>query len=554
MRKLTAWVALAASALTITGCSDGSAQHGGGSGTGNQDSKSPTSAASSAAPTPRWAAVKGPPRTIPAVRGFKAADGTGWRVSKNARVVVPAGADSPVADEARRLAADLGGLKLSWKDDARPGDVELTLSGKGKAAGENNAAPASTADESYTITARDTRLTLTAPTDTGIFNATRTVVQSVRAAGGVPEGTLQDRPDRAQRGLLVDTARKHFSADWLEKRIREMADLKLNQLQLHFSDDQAFRIESSSHPEIVSKDHLTKAQVRHLVKLARELHITVIPEIDSPGHLGAVIDKHPSLQLRSAAGTAQRGAIDISQPKAAQIVDDLLREYAKLFAEEGVPGPRWHLGGDEYRALTVKSPGATYPQLARAATKKYGARATVQDLTTGWLNDREKTLRKAGVQHVEAWNDGFHDSKVVTPDKDRTVAYWTGKEIGAREPLTYLKEGRTVVNLNDEYLYYVLGQPNDFTYPTGERIYKEWTPAVLRGSRPVPASLAGPDRIPGARFGVWCDLAQSQTTEQVARGIRLPLAALSQKVWDPRKPQLSWTDFKSRAATVAPAR
>ncbi|MFI8997223.1 glycoside hydrolase family 20 protein [Streptomyces sp. NPDC053542] len=553
MRKLTAWVALAASALTITGCSEGSAQHGG-SGTGNQDSKSPTSAASSAAPTPRWAAVKGPPRTIPAVRGFKAADGTGWRVSKNARVVVPAGQDSPLADEARRLAADLGGLKLSWKDDARPGDVELTLSGKGKAAEENNAAPASTADEAYTLTARDTRLALSAPTDTGIFNATRTVVQSVRASGGVPEGTIQDRPDRAQRGLLVDTARKHFSADWLEKRVREMADLKLNQLQLHFSDDQAFRIESSSHPEIVSTDHLTKAQVRHLVKLARELHITVIPEIDSPGHLGAVIDKHPELQLRSAAGTSQRGAIDISQPKAARIVDDLLREYAELFAEEGVPGPRWHLGGDEYRALTVKSPGATYPQLARAATKKYGANATVQDLTTGWLNDREKTLRKAGVRHVEAWNDGFHDSKVVTPDKDRTVAYWTGKEIGANDPAGFLKEGRKVVNINDEYLYYVLGQPNDFTYPTGERIYKEWTPAVLRGTKPVPASLAGPDRVPGARFGVWCDLAQSQTTDQVARGIRLPLAALSQKVWDPRKPSLSWKDFTSRAATVAPAR
>ncbi|WP_052863797.1 beta-N-acetylhexosaminidase [Streptomyces niger] len=554
MRKLTAWVALAASALTITGCSGGSGQHGSGSGNESQDSKSPTSAASSAAPTPRWAAVKGAPRTVPAVRSFKAADGTGWRVSKNARVVVPAGRDSPLADEARRLAADLGGLKLSWQDDARPGDVELKITGEGEAAKANNAAPTSTADEAYTITARDTRLTLTAPTDTGIFNATRTVLQSVRAAHGVPEGTIEDRPDRAQRGLLMDIARKHYTADWLEKRIRELADLKLNQLQLHFSDDQAFRIESSSHPEIVSPEHLTKAQVRHLVKLARELHITVIPELDSPGHLGAVIDKHPSLQLRSAAGTAPRGAVDISQPKAAQIVDDLMREYAKLFAEEGVPGPRWHLGGDEYSALTVKSPGTSYPQLARAATKKYGAKATVQDLTTGWLNDREKTLRDAGVKHVEAWNDGFHDSKVVTPAKDRTVAYWTGKEIGANEPAGFLKEGRTVVNLNDEFLYYVLGQPNDFTYPTGERIYKQWTPAVLRGTTPVTASLTGPDRVPGARFGVWGDLPQSQTTEQVARGIRLPLAALSQKVWDPRKPQLSWTDFKARAATVAPAR
>lgn len=547
MRKLTAWVAMAASTLTIAGCTGDSGK----SASGGGDSTAPSSASSSAAPTPSWAPVTGQPRTVPAVRSFKAADGRGWRVSKNARVVVPAGKDSTAADEARRLAADLGGLPVVWKDDVRPGDVELTLDKKG---GKNNAAPKSTADEAYTLTARDTRLTLSAPTDTGLFNATRTVVQSVRAGGGVPEGTVEDRPDRAQRGLLVDTARKHFGADWLEARIREMADLKLNQLQLHFSDDQGFRIESDSHPEIVSKDHLTKDQVRHLVALARELHITVIPEIDSPGHLGAVIDEHPSLQLRSAAGSAPRGAVDISQAESAKIVDDLLREYAGLFAEKGVPGPRWHLGGDEYTALTVDSPAASYPQLARAAREKYGAKATVEDLTTGWLNDREQTLRKAGVQHVEAWNDGFHSSGVIAPDRDRTVAYWTGKEIGAREPATYLEDGRTVVNLNDEYLYYVLGQPNDFTYPTGERIYKEWTPAVLRGTGPVPASLAGADRVPGARFGVWCDLAGSQTPEQVADGIRRPLAALSQKVWDPRKPSLSWTDFAARAAKAAPER
>jgi hexosaminidase len=131
----------------------------------------------------------------------------------------------------------------------------------------------------------------------------------------------------------------------------------------------------------------------------------------------------------------------------------------------------------------------------------------------------------------------------VAPDKGIEVEYWTGKEDGVRPPAQYLEEGRTVVNLNDEYLYYVLGEPNQFVYPTGERIYKEWTPAVLRGTQAVTSSPTGPDKVPGARFAIWCDIATAQTEAQVARGIRLPLFAIAQKLWDPRRPQLSWPAF-----------
>ncbi|MEN2421423.1 glycoside hydrolase family 20 protein [Streptomyces rimosus] len=532
---ITAGVTAALTALAVAGCSGGGTPQRGESG------RSP-----SAAPTPTWDPVQGPPRTVPAVQKFSAAEGRGWRPGKQARVVVPAGEKSPVADEAERFARELGGLRTVWgKQTVRPGDVELKLSDGDGAGRADNAPVYDTADEAYTLTARGTRLTLTAPTDAGIFNGTRTVLQSVRASGGVPEGTIEDRPDRAQRGFMLDIARKHFDARWIEDRIRDLAGLKLNQLQLHFSDDQAFRIESEKHPEIVSADHLTKDQVRHLVEVARGLHVTVIPEIDSPGHLGAVLKAHPDLQLRSADGRTERGAMDISQPGAAEIVDDLLREFAPLF-----PGKHWHLGGDEYRALADRAPAENYPQLARAAREKYGDGATIEDLATGWLNDRDKTVRAAGAQHVEAWNDGYFPDTDVEPDPHRTVAYWTGKEIGAREPAEYLRENRKVVNLNDEYLYYVLGEPNNMPYPTGERIYKQWTPGVLRGTEPVPESSSGPDRVLGARFAVWCDLAGEQTQQQVADGIRMPLRALAQKVWDRREPALSWEDFKKLANQV----
>ncbi|AJT64834.3 hypothetical protein T261_3164 [Streptomyces lydicus] len=530
-------------ALVLTGCSGGA------------DSRPPGSKGTQAAPapTPTWAAVTGKPRAIPAVRDFSPADGRGWRPSGGARIVVPAGKKSTIADEAQLMAQDLGGLTVVWgAKTVRPGDIEVKLTGKAGAERPDNAAARSTADESYTLTARGSRLTLTAPTDAGIFYGTRTVKQAVHAAGGLPEGTIKDRPDRPQRGMSLDNARKPFSADWIEDRIKEIGDLKLNQFQLHFSDDQGFRIQSDTHPEIVSADHLTKDQVRRLIKVARSRHISVVPEIDSPGHLGAVLEHYPDLVLRNAQGRPVKGAIDISNPKSAQLIDSLLREYAALFTNPKGADAYWHLGGDEYQALMSSDPEAAFPQLARAAREKYGSGATIEDLATGWLNDREKTVKAAGKNRIEAWNDGFFSDGKVTADKDRMVDYWTGKEIGKRDPAAFLREGRNVMNFNDEYLYYVLGEPNQFTYPTGERIYRSWTPRVLRGTSPVdaPAGQTGPDRIPGARFAIWCDLSHAQTAQQVAAGIRLPLAALAQKTWNPGTPTMSWQAFKALADQV----
>ncbi|ARH92844.1 beta-N-acetylhexosaminidase [Streptomyces sp. MOE7] len=503
--------------------------------------------------TPSWAPVTGTPQVIPAVRDFRRAEGRGWRPSKGARVVVPAGPKSNVADEAQLMAHDLGGLPVVYGGETvQPGDIEVKLSGKGGSTA-NNVPVEGSADQAYTLTASGTRLTLTAPTDTGIFYGTRTVKQAVRAAGGLPEGTIEDRPDRPQRGMSLDNARKPFTQGWIEDRLREIADLKLNQFQLHFSDDQGFRIQSDTHPEVVSADHLTKAQVRQIIQLAQSLHISVVPELDSPGHLGAVLAHHQDLLLHRASGSVVPGAIDISNPKAAPLVDSLLKEMSELFTNpKGAPA-YWHLGGDEYQALMSSSPSTTYPQLSRAARQKYGPNGTIEDLATGWLNDRQKTVEAKGKNRIEAWNDGFFSSPRASAAKNRMVDYWTGKEIGKRDPAEFLREGRNVLNFNDEFLYYVLGEPNQFTYPTGQRIYESWTPQVLRHTQPVavPASMTGPDRIPGARFAIWADRSQAQTQAQVAAGIRLPLAALAQKTWGSGKPALSWTDFTALANRVA---
>ncbi|MFI5472882.1 glycoside hydrolase family 20 protein [Streptomyces cacaoi] len=483
-------------------------------------------AAQAATPTPsRSYALSTTPRTIPAVSAHTPARGPGWKPQSTRRVVV---SDAGLADEGRLVAGELGLTYAGEKDDVRAGDLRLALND------DEGANP-----ESYTMTVRGGRVTISAPSDAGVFYGTRTLKQEVHAGGTAPEGVVRDQPAKPQRGFTLDIARKHFTAAWIEDRVRELGDLKYNQLGLHFSDDQAFRIESDTHPEIVSSQHLTKAEVKKIVDLAASRHITVVPEIDSPGHLGAVLAAHPELQLRNASGVATRGAIDISKDDSANLLDDLLDEYADVF-----PGGYWHLGGDEYQALTVSSPAASYPQLAAAATARYGSGAGVADLTTGWLNDRADTVR-AHDRTMRVWNDGFFRGTSVKPASDLVVAYWTGKEIGARPPVEYLSAGRKMLNYNDEYLYYVLGEPNDFAYPTGQRIYEQWTPRVLRGTTPVAAKYDA--QILGGSFSVWCDLANSQTQDQVAAGIRMPLRATSQKLWDAGTPPLTWTQFTALA-------
>ncbi|MFD5801571.1 beta-N-acetylhexosaminidase [Streptomyces sp. NPDC127020] len=497
-----------------------------GDGDGGRGGQAARSTAEAAAPSPsRSYPLSEEPRTIPAVREHTAARGPGWQPEKEHRVVV---ADAALADEGRQIAGDLGLTYAGEKDDERAGDVLLDVKA------DKGANP-----ESYTMTVRDGRVTVSGPAEAGVYYGTRTLKQAVDGGGTAPEGVVEDEPAKPKRGFSLDIARKHYDADWIKDRIRELGDLKFNELGLHFSDDQAFRIESDSHPEIVSDDHLTKAEMTEIIDLASSRHITVVPEIDSPGHLGAVIAAHPDLQLRNAQGTPTRGAIDISKPESAEIVDDLLNEYADLF-----PGSQFHLGADEYQALVVPDPEASYPDLAAAARKAYGSGGTVADLTTQWLNDRAKTVQ-AHDRVPRAWNDGFFKDTSVEPSKDIKVAYWTGKEIGARPPTEYLAEGRQVLNYNDEFLYYVLGEPQTFVYPTGERIYEQWTPRVIRGTTAVDAKYD--DQILGGSFAVWGDIPSAQTQAQVAEGIRLPLAATVQKLWDPGQPELSWADFSSLA-------
>ncbi|MBA3261960.1 MAG: family 20 glycosylhydrolase [Thermoleophilaceae bacterium] len=127
-------------------------------------------------------------------------------------------------------------------DVPRPGDIELGLGSRDPALGR----------EGYRLDI-GAALRVEARTTAGVFYGSRTVLQLLRQGRAIPAGWGRDRPRYPERGLMIDNGRRYFSPAWIKREIRQLAYLKLNQLHLHFSDNEGFRIESESHPEAVSR-------------------------------------------------------------------------------------------------------------------------------------------------------------------------------------------------------------------------------------------------------------------------------------------------------------
>src|SRR5687768_13454024 len=214
-------------------------------------------AALAVASTPAAAAKNPRPETVPAVRAWSGVSGA-FRLRDDARVV----ARKPLRREAKLLARD---LKVGTGRTPRRGDIVLKTGRRG-------------GEEGYVLRIRR-RAVIRARTAAGVFYGGRTLVQLLED-GRAPKGTARDRPRYSERGLMIDNGRQFFTREWLTERIKELASLKLNLLHLHFSDNQGFRIESETHPEIVSDPHLTKTDVRKLVRVARRHHVTIVPELD----------------------------------------------------------------------------------------------------------------------------------------------------------------------------------------------------------------------------------------------------------------------------------
>jgi hexosaminidase len=459
---------------------------------------------------PRPALAAGRPNTIPALREWT--DGAGSYTFSAASRIVYNG--SGLAGDAATFAGDLlalTGFTIATVNGSSPaaGDIYLTLGATDSAIG----------NEGYLLTISTTSgVSISAKTNAGAFYGTRTMLQLLKQNFTIAAGSARDWPDYPLRGLQVDNGRKYFTVQWLKNQVRDLAYVKYNYFHWHLSDNEGFRIESTTHPEIVTPPYLTKAEVTDIINLANQYHLMIVPEIDTPAHTKAILNVHPELKLG-----ANADKLDISLPGSYALVGDLLNEYLPLF-----PGPYWHAGADEYLGNGGYD---NFPQLRTFAQQQYGPAANGQDSFNYWNNWVNSQVKAHG-KTMHAWAEALVS---ITPaasslDTDIVLQFWTSG------PTPALTRGNRVVNANRGVLYYVLGAGS---YKFSPSTAYDWDPSKFSGETIAPLQ---PLNL-GAHASIWCDNPGQKTEDQIATETMNTLRVLAQNEWGSPKLVSTYTSF-----------
>jgi hexosaminidase len=224
-------------------------------------------------------------------------------------------------------------------------------------------------DEGYELIINQKLLTLSANTPAGLFRGVQTIRQllpariemSAKQNGPweIGAGTIIDYPSYSYRGAMLDVCRHFFGVQDVKRFIDFLAYYKMDALHLHLSDDQGWRIEIKSWPNLTAHGgstevgggkggFYTQEQYTDIVKYAKERYITIVPEIDMPGHTNAALSSYPELNCNGKATELYTGvevgfssfctSLDVTY----KFIDDVVRELAAI-----TPGPYIHIGGDE---------------------------------------------------------------------------------------------------------------------------------------------------------------------------------------------------------------
>ncbi|AIQ42762.1 family 20 glycosylhydrolase [Paenibacillus sp. FSL R5-0912] len=480
--------------------------------------------------------LTGDPSPFPGVQQYIRASQGQWRLSGQSRVRIADNASSDgnkvlydtifivLSEYAGSLTQSERLMPVVYGEGETPdsGDIVIDLNSSGQSRGMDSL-------EGYVIDI-GSYARITAPSERAVMYGLRTLLQILEAEGFVPCGTITDYPAVAERSLHIDIGRKFYTEEWIMDRVREMSRLRLNTLQLHFSENEGFRLMSESHPEVMSDQALTKTEMKAIILAAQRYHVDIIPSLDSPGHLAQALLTHPDWLLKDSAGNAARGALDITSPAARRFVLDLMDEYAELFA-----GSRYfHIGGDEFIDFAEFD---KYPQLAEYARNVLNiSGGTGVDAYIDYLNGVAEHLESMG-WIVRAWNDGLYrgdQTQRVAPKPSIQITYWT-KWHPMMAPLdAIVAKGHQVINFNDGYLYYVLGEHAGYTYPTAEKIRASWHPGLFSartGEAKQEYTGDYPREFIGCTFSIWSDKPETQSEAEVAQGIRGPLGAMAELAW-----------------------
>jgi len=416
-------------------------------------------------------------------------------------------------------------------------------------------APAAVLDQAYKIEVGDS-VKVYARSEIGLYYGAQTVSQYLKLQGGMFCGTYVDWPDVAERTLHLDIARKYFTKDWIIDLIEDISTFKMNAIELHFSENEGFRIQCDTDPAIVSDEYLTKDEVREILAAAMELYVEVIPSFDSPGHVKQILSVHPDYMLMDEDGYLSEKTLDITNPEAVSYMKSLLDEYAELFKD----CKKFNIGGDEcFGWSNVKRMQfSAWKILEKYAKATYGSDANAHDAFIGYINDIAAHMRAKGFE-VRAWNDGlirnYDQAEVNSADKDIGICYWTNNGTLAATVVTdFLEGGYDVYNVNEPFMYYVL--KDGFEQPNAKEIYNRWHAGYFSNGddKSSPNRFETPyevgEQLKGAYFCIWCDHSNAQNQDQVKNGSRSALRAMAVKSWN-YSPEVDYNTFLAQAKKTA---
>ncbi|WP_158800041.1 beta-N-acetylhexosaminidase [Pedobacter sp. L105] len=429
----------------------------------------------------------------------------------------------------------------------------------------NQRADTSIGKEGYKLSVSPENITLTANTAAGAFYGLQTIIQllppDIAAKTAVnnvnwtiPSVEITDYPRFGWRGLMLDVSRHFFNKQEVESFIDEMVKYKYNTFHWHLTDDQGWRIEIKSLPELTQKGawsvkrtgrwgtflpalanekstyggFYTQEEIKEIVKYAQDRYITVLPEIDVPGHSLALITTYPGLSSTKKQYSVNSGwrtspqddnSLDPSNEEVYKTLDKIFTEVAKLF-----PCPYIHIGGDEaYKGYWEKNP-ACQKLMASKGLKN------VEELQSYFVKRLEKILQSKGKKLI-GWDEILQGG--LAPSA--TVMSWRGMNGG----IEAAKQGHQVVMTPWDYVYLDLYQGEPSAEPDTYGLCKL---SDSYNFEPVPTGI-DEKLILGGQGNLWTE--SVPTYRHMEYMIWPRSIALAEVYWSP-KTKKNWPDFFSR--------
>lgn len=382
----------------------------------------------------------------------------------------------------------------------------------------------------------------------------------------IPALEIEDQPRFAYRGMHLDVGRHFYPIDFIKKFIDYIALHKMNTFHWHLTEDQGWRIEIKKYPRLTQVGayrngtiighhpgtgndqtkyggYYTQEQVKEIVKYASDRFITVIPEIEMPGHASAAIAAYPELSCFPDEATKHPAKVswygdstgkqvqqswgvypDVFAPTeyTFQFLENVLDEVIALF-----PSTYIHIGGDECPKENWKR-SAFCQQLIKEKGLK-----DEHDLQSYFIQRMEKYLNSKGRQII-GWDEILEGG--LAPNA--TVMSWRGEKGG----IEAAKQKHQVIMTPNSYVYFDYAQNKQEDslviggYLTVQKVYNY---------EPVPAALAAEDTkyILGAQANVWSEY--MKTPAKVEYMVFPRMSALSEVLWS-RKEARNWSDFEKR--------